>query len=164
MILSIIVAVAENSVIGKDNALIWHLSADLKRFKQLTMGNPILMGRKTYESIGRVLPGRRNVVISANESFMVPGGEVVRSVSEALELLKEEKEVFIIGGGSVYREMWPYADRVYLTLVHTAPEGDTKLPEINATDWEEVKREDHQADEKNEFDYSFIDYIRREEK
>lgn len=158
MKLAIIVAAAENNVIGRDNGLIWHLSADLKRFKALTTGHAILMGRKTFESIGKALPNRRNVVISRNPDFALPGVEVVAGIPEALELLKNEERVFIIGGGTIYREFWDKASELYLTKVHVSPVGDTFIPAIDSDKWQVVGREDFKADEKNEFDYSFIDY------
>lgn len=160
MILSIIVAAAENNVIGNKNALIWHVSADLKHFKQLTTGHTVVMGRKTYESIGRALPNRRNIVISRNPDFRPEGCEVVPEIAEALRLTADEDEVFIIGGGTVYREMWDKADRLYLTLVHATPEGDTSIPDIDPACWQEVARQDFKAGEKDDYDYSFIDYRR----
>lgn len=161
MELSIIVAAAENNVIGRDNGLIWHLSADLKRFKALTTGYTLLMGRKTFDSIGRPLPNRRNVVISHNTSLKIPGVEVVGGLEEALEMVKDEDKVFIIGGGTIYNEFWNKADSLYLTRVYVKPQGDTFIPEINSSDWELINREDFQADEKNEYAYSFIDYRRK---
>ena len=159
MSISLIVAAAENNAIGKDNALLWHLSADLKRFKALTTGHPVIMGRKTFESIGKPLPNRRNIVISRSVPA-IEGCEVVASVDEALALVKAGEEAFIIGGGSIYKALWDKADRLYLTSVKTALEGDTFIPEVKPDEWEEVKREDFDADEKNEFGYSFIDYVR----
>ena len=159
MSISLIVAAAENNAIGKDNALLWHLSADLKRFKALTTGHPVIMGRKTFESIGKPLPNRRNIVISRSVPA-IEGCEVVASVDEALALVKSGEEAFIIGGGSIYKALWDKADRLYLTSVKTALEGDTFIPEVKPDEWEEVKREDFGADEKNEFGYSFIDYMR----
>ncbi len=159
MSISLIVAAAENNAIGKDNALLWHLSADLKRFKALTTGHPVIMGRKTFESIGKPLPNRRNIVISRSVPA-IEGCEVVVSVDEALALVKSGEEAFIIGGGSIYKALWDKADRLYLTSVKTALEGDTFIPEVKLDEWEEVKREDFDADEKNEFGYSFIDYVR----
>ncbi|MDE6451655.1 MAG: dihydrofolate reductase, partial [Odoribacter sp.] len=126
--ISIIVAAAENNVIGNNNALIWHISADLKHFKQLTTGHSVIMGRKTYESIGRALPNRRNIVISRNPDFRPEGCTVVSSVDEALRLTDGEEEVFIIGAGSIYREMWDKVERLYITLVHAVIEGDTSIP------------------------------------
>ena len=116
------------------------------------------MGRKTFESMGRALPNRRNVVISGNPGFVAPGAEVVPDIPNALELLKGEERVFVIGGGSIYREFWDKASQLYLTEVHTSPEGDTFIPAIDPDKWELIGREDHYADEKNEFDYSFLDY------
>lgn len=161
MELSIIVAAAENNVIGRENGLIWHLSADLKRFKVLTTGYTILMGRKTFESIGRPLPGRRNVVISRNAAFRPAGVEVAGSPAEAMEKLKEEEKVFVIGGGTIYREFWDKADTLYLTRVGVSPEGDTFIPEILPSQWDLLDREDFEADGKNEYAYSFLDYRRR---
>lgn len=159
MAISLIVAAAENNAIGKDNALLWHLSADLKRFKALTSGHPVIMGRKTFESIGKPLPNRRNIVISRSLSAL-DGCEVAASVEEALALVNDGEEAFIIGGGSVYRALWQKAARLYLTAVKTRLEGDTFIPEIRPEEWKEISREDFSADEKNEFGYSFIDYVR----
>lgn len=159
MKLSVIVAVAENWVIGRDNALIWRLSADLKRFKSITSGHTVLMGRKTFDSLGRALPNRRNVVITRNDCLSCEGVEFVQSIDAALALLKDEDEVFIIGGGSIYKEMLNNADNLYLTVVHTEPKGDTYFPEIDDS-WKEISRESYKADEKNEFDYEFVNYIR----
>lgn len=162
MILSLIVAAAENNVIGRDNALIWHLSDDLKRFKRLTTGHAVLMGRKTFESIGKALPRRRNVVISRNPDFRAPGCEHAGSPEAALKMLQEEEEVFVIGGGSVYRELWKRADRLYLTLVHTLAEGDVSIPAVIPAEWRLVARQDFKAGERDDFDYSFLDYRRTE--
>ncbi|MDL2231408.1 dihydrofolate reductase [Porphyromonadaceae bacterium OttesenSCG-928-L07] len=159
MILSIIVAASENYVIGKDNKLLWHISADLKRFRSLTTGHSVIMGRKTYESIGKPLPNRRNIVISGNPSFTAPGCEMVNSIEQALELVEGEEEVFVIGGGSIYNKLWNKADRLYLTRVYTQIDGDTFIPE-DLSLWREIVREDFKSDEKNEYDYSFINYIR----
>ena len=160
MILSIIVAAAENRVIGNENALVWHISADLKHFKQLTTGHTVIMGRKTFESIGKALPRRRNIVISRNPDFRVDGCERAGSIEEALEMVEEENEVFVIGGGTIYKELWDRADRLYITLVHTVVEGDTFIPEIDSSKWKIVDRQDFKAGEKDDFDYSFIDYRR----
>lgn len=160
MTLSIIVAAAENNVIGHNNALIWRLSADLKHFKALTRGHAVIMGRKTYESIGKALPNRRNIVISSNPAYVAEGCEVVGSVEAALALVQEETEAFIIGGGSIYAELWNRADRLYLTRVHANPEGETVIPAVQDKEWKETRREAHTADEKNEYAYTFIDYCR----
>nr|WP_298612997.1 dihydrofolate reductase [uncultured Odoribacter sp.] len=162
MILSIIVAASENNVIGKDNGLIWHLPVDLRHFKTLTTGHTIVMGRRTFESIGRALPNRRNVVITRNPAFAAEGCECYTSLSEALETLKSEEEIFIIGGGTLYNALWEKAGRLYLTRVHTRVEGDTFIPEVNTAEWTEVNRTETFPDEKNEFACSFITYERRE--
>lgn len=161
MILSIIVAASENQVIGKDNGLIWRLSADMKHFKQKTTGHTVIMGRKTFESIGKALPNRRNIVISTNMTVAPEGCELVSNLELALERVKDEDEVFVIGGGMLYRKMWETADRLYLTRVHVNLDGDTFIPEIDPAVWKEVDRQEFSADEKNEYNYSFIDYIRR---
>ncbi len=160
-ILSIIVAMAKNRVIGRDNQLPWHLPADLRHFKQTTMGHPIIMGRKTYESIGRPLPGRQNIVITRNPDFQAEGCLVVHSLQEALAAVPEAEEVFIIGGASLYREALPLADRIYLTLVDAEVEGDTFFPELDASEWQEVRRETFAPDEKNPFGYAFIEFVRK---
>lgn len=156
MNISIIVAAAENNVIGKDNDMPWRLSADLKRFKKLTMGHHIIMGRKTFESIGKPLPGRTSVIITRNKDYKQDGCIVVHSLQEALQTISDE-EVFIIGGGEIYNIAFPMANKLYLTRVHVSLEGDTCIPEVDET-WKEVEREDFQKDEKNQYDYSFIDY------
>lgn len=160
MVLSIIVAAAENHVIGRDNGLVWRLSGDLKHFKALTTGHTILMGRRTFESIGKALPNRRNIVISRNPEYKAEGCEVVHSVEEALILTKDEDEVFVTGGGTIYKKLWERADRLYLTVVHQECEGDTVIPVVDPVLWKEVSREARQADEKNECDYTFINYER----
>ncbi len=160
MTLSIIVAASENNVIGRDNSLIWHLSADLKRFKALTTGHTLLMGRKTFQSIGKALPHRRNIVITRNPAFTAENCEIAPGIPQALALASDDEQVFIIGGGTLYHELWEQADRLYLTRVHTHAVGDTCIPAIQPGKWEETGRQDFTADEKNEFDYSFIDYKR----
>lgn len=158
MILSIIVAAAENNVIGRDNGLIWKLSADLKHFKALTTGHTIIMGRKTFESIGRPLPNRRNVIISRNPAYRAEGCEVVESIDDALKLVEDENESFIVGGGTIYKALWDRAERIYLTRVHTRAEGDTFIPELETGRWELLSQENFPADDRNEFAYSFINY------
>lgn len=132
--ISIIVAVAENGVIGNNNALLWHIREDLQHFKALTTGHPVVMGRKTYESLGRPLPNRVNVVVTRQE-LAIPGCEVVHSLDEALALFGPEEEVFIIGGAQIYAEALPLADRFYLTRVEHPYEGDTRFPEWNPAQW-----------------------------
>jgi len=156
MKISIIAAMADNRVIGIDNQLPWNLPADMKWFRQNTMGKPILMGRKTYDSIGRPLPKRRNIVISRDESLKIEGCEVVSSAEDAFQLCSTEAEVMIIGGASFYEQTLPQADRLYLTLVHSEIDGDACFPEIDFNQWQKLERIDHQADEVNAFDYSFL--------
>jgi len=161
MKLSIIVAASRNNVIGKDNQLIWRLSADLKRFKALTTGHTIIMGRKTFDSIGKPLPNRTSVIITRQEDYKMEGCIVVHSLEEALQTVKKDEKVFIIGGGTIYKEAIDKADELFLTLVHAEFEGDTYFPEIKNETWESVARKDCLPDEKNEYPYSFIDYKRR---
>jgi dihydrofolate reductase len=151
--INIIVAMSKNRVIGNDNTLIWHLPEDLKRFKQLTTGNTIVMGRKTYESIGRPLPNRRSIIITRDTNYKVDGCEVVNSLEEALEL--SNNNCFIIGGGEIYRQAMDKADRIYLTRINKEFEGDTTFPEIG--EWYES---DCQEFNNDEFEYSFIQYER----
>lgn len=155
MIISLIVAIAANNVIGKNNQLPWHLPKDLKHFKQLTTGHAVFMGRKTFDSIGKPLPNRRNIVISRSVK-QIEGCEIVASLEEALKLCKNEEEVFVIGGAEIFREALPLANRVELTQIHHDFDGDTFFPEIEMNNWQETKREDFLPDEKNLFSYSFI--------
>lgn len=159
MKLSIIVAVAENGVIGHNNQLIWHLPEDLKMFKRLTSGHPIIMGRKTFESIGKPLPNRTSIIITKNPEFQIEGCITVHSLEEAIEAANEieENEAFIIGGAEIYRLALPFADTIYLTEVHHAFEGDTFFPAIDKDIWEEVNRIDHDTDEKHLYKYSFVE-------
>jgi len=155
MNVSIVVAISENYVIGNDNKLLWHLPNDLKHFKEITTGHTIIMGRKTYESVGKPLPKRRNIIIT-RQNINIEGCEVVNSIEAALALCKGEDEVFIVGGAEIYRQAIKLTDRIYLTIVHKEYEGDSFFPEINKQVWKEVSREDHQSDEKNLLPYSFI--------
>lgn len=150
---------SENRVIGNNNELIWKLSSDLKRFKELTTGHPVVMGRKTYESIGRPLPNRRNIIITRNLEYQVDGCETVSSLEEAL--LLTNNNCFIIGGGEVYKQSLEIADKIYLTLVHKKFEGDTTFPELGK-EWATIDCKDFESDEKNEYNYSFIEYDRYE--
>ena len=161
MIVSIIAAVADNGVIGLGGGLPWHLPADLKRFKQLTTGHHMVMGRRTWDSIGRrPLPGRPTIVVSRDPAFVAEGARVARSVEEALELAAGADEVFIAGGHAIYREALPVADRVYLTRVHARFEGDTCFPAFDASGWRVVAEERHEADEKNPHAHTFMVYER----
>lgn len=155
--IKIIAAMSKNRVIGDSNSLIWSLPNDLKRFKQLTTGQTVIMGRKTYESIGRPLPNRRNIIITRDINYEAIGCEIVNSLEEALLLSGED--VFIIGGGEIYKQSLPIADKIYLTLVQEDFNGDTSFPELG-DDWVKISREDHEVDEKNPHKYSFIEYER----
>lgn len=156
MKISIIVAMDSNGVIGKDNELPWHLPADLQHFKKTTMGKPILMGRKTWESIGRPLPGRTNIVITRDSDYQADGCIVVSSIDAAMAAAGEQDEVMVIGGAEFYRQVLPRADTLYLTRIHASFDGDVVFPGLRASDWREVERSDQSADEKNPHDYSFI--------
>jgi len=160
--LSIISALDSNRLIGDNNALPWHLPADMAFFKQTTMHKPILMGRKTYESIGRPLPGRQNIIISRNPDYRQPGCDVANSIESALKLVQGQPEAMLMGGASLYQQTMEIADTLYITEIHNAfSGGDAWFPEINAEHWYEVQREEHQADEKNKYDYAFVKYLRR---
>ncbi|MDD3771264.1 MAG: dihydrofolate reductase [Weeksellaceae bacterium] len=159
--ITLVVAKSDNQVIGRDNQLIWKLSSDLKRFKQLTSGHPIIMGRKTFESIGKALPNRRNIVITKNKNWNSEGIEVVHSLEEALKKAKSlDSTIFIIGGGTIYEQSISLADAIEVTEVHAVFEGDAYFPEIDNRTWKEVNRENFSKDEKNEFNYSFVRYER----
>jgi len=163
----LIAAFAQNRVVGINNTLPWHLPEDLKYFKRTTSGKAIIMGRKTYDSIGRPLPNRTNIVISRNSDFHAEGVRVVASLEAAIELAKEVnfindvQEVMVIGGASIYEAALPIADRLYLTHVHAEIEGDAYFPEVNFKQWVEVSREDYQASDKNPYDYSFVVYDKK---
>ena len=162
MKISLIVAMSSNRVIGNNNKMPWHLSADLKKFKKITMGAPILMGRKTYESIGRPLPGRTNIIISRNPEYRPsvdtgqPGILVFNDINQALAHCAAAKEVFVIGGADFYRLMLPLADTLYLTQIHQEFQGDTFFPALDADQWTEVEREDILNDPEAAFSYSFL--------
>ena len=157
--ISIIVAVARNWAIGKDNQLLWHISKDLKRFKKLTEGHNVIMGKKTYESLPlRPLKNRTNIVISDNPDDRFEGCITVYSINEALQYCNEKEESYIIGGGSVYRQFLPHADKLYLTVVEKDFDADTFFPELDLTQWKLLEREDHGPDEENDFSYSFRIY------
>lgn len=153
-----IVAMADNRVIGKNNQLPWHLPADLKHFKTITTGNAILMGRKTFESIGKPLPNRLNLILSRNGNYSAPGCQVVTSLEEAKKLASaEHKEIiFIIGGAEIYRQLLPQVERLYVTLIHQSFDGDAFFPELNMADWKEIEREDFSATAEQPLAYSFV--------
>ncbi len=161
--LSAIVAATENNVIGKSGGMPWYLPAELARFKEITMGHPIIMGRKTHENIGRTLPGRTNIVISRNPNYKAAEGcVVVDSIDKALSHKEVEaaSEVFVIGGANIYDQVMPRLDRIYLTRVHTKLEGD-KFFKFKESDWQEVSRQPHPADQKNKYAFDFIVLKRR---
>ena len=155
MILSMVVAQGRNGEIGKENKLLWYLPADLQFFKKTTTGRSILMGRKTFESIGRALPNRRNIIISRDPNFKIEGGEVYPTIDLAIKACEMEDEVFIIGGASIYNQAFPKVDKIYLTQVDGSFDADTFFPTLDPTKWEVVWEESHTKDEKNLFDFTF---------
>ncbi len=160
MLISLIVAMGQNMVIGINNRLPWRLPAEMRYFRETTMGKPIIMGRKTHESIGGVLPGRHNIVLTRSRTYKSPGCSIVHSVQEALGVAKG-KEVMVIGGAQVYKLFLPLADRIYLTVVESEFEGDSFFPAIDRREWLEVSRETHEPDEYNQYKYSLILYERK---
>ena len=163
MRVSIIAAMSENGVIGRGGTLPWHLADDLQRFKRLTMGHTIVMGRKTWESIGRPLPGRRMVVISRQCDYRPEGVEVVAGLDEALQVAEAagENEAFIIGGAEIYRLALSRADRLLLTHVRANVDGDTRFPEVDWNEWQRIASEEHNADDNNDYSFSVDVYERR---
>lgn len=159
-IISIIAAMAENRAIGMENRLPWRLPADLQHFKILTVGKPIIMGRKTWESLPGLLPDRPHIVVTGNPHYTAQGCVVTHSIEEALKAAEEVDEVMIVGGAAFYEQMLPKADRLYLTLVHTEVEGDAFFPEYDPARWREISRQHCLADEKNPFDYTFLSFER----
>lgn len=162
MMLSIIVAMAENNAIGLNNQLPWRIPADLAHFKRTTMGKPIIMGRKTFESIGRPLPGRENIVVTRNSKWQADGVSIRNSLEQALHFLGAEnnKEVFLIGGASLYAQVLPLCQKIVLTQIHSSVKGDAFFPEIDYSEWQVQSREDFLADSLNEYPYSFIELHR----
>ncbi len=159
--ISIIVAIAENRAIGKDNRLLWHLSDDLKRFKKLTTGHTLIMGRNTFLSLPNgALPNRRHIVITDQEEESFEGCEMARSIEEALELAGSEEECFVIGGGMVYSQFLPVAGKLYLTQVHASFDADTFFPEIDFSLWKALVTEEVEASERNQYKHSYTEYIR----
>lgn len=156
MIVSLVVAMAENRIIGAGGRLPWHLPADLRRFRALTLGRPVIMGRHTWESIGRPLPQRRNIVLSRDPAFAAPGCVCVPSLEAAWAACDGAPEAMIIGGAGVYAAALPAAGRIHLTLVHARPSGDTRFPELAAGEWRECAREEHAADAANAYAMSFL--------
>jgi dihydrofolate reductase len=159
--ISFIVAMDKNRVIGKDNQLPWHLPADLKFFKKTTMGHPIVMGRKTHESIGKPLPGRENIIVTRNKQYQPEGCMVIHSLAELKRLeSKKEEEVFVIGGAEIFKTIFPIADRLYITMIAHEFAGDTYFPEFNESDWNLVSIAKGETDESNPYEYSFNIYER----
>lgn len=160
MILSLIAALDKNSGIGRENKLLWHLPADLKYFKKVTSGHTVIMGRKTFLSIGRALPNRRNIVLSRDAGFQAEGCEVFDDFFNAIKTCGNEDEVFVIGGADIYRQALQVADKIYLTRVSASVPADTFFPDFNMSIWKLIHLEKHKADEKNAYDYSFSIYQR----
>jgi dihydrofolate reductase len=157
MNISLVVAAATNNTIGKDGKMPWHLPNDMKYFKNVTWGMPVVMGRKTFESLGKVLPGRKNIVITRQAGWQTDGTVAVKSIDDALFVAKatDTKEVMVIGGGEIYKALFDKASRIYLTRVEAEPEGDTFFPALNPKEWHLVNQQIHEADEKNPYNYSF---------
>lgn len=157
---SIIVAIAENGIIGDQNRLLWHIREDMVRFRTITSGHPVIMGRKTYDSIGRPLPKRTNVVITRDTTLQIEGCHMAHSLQEAIEMFEPEQEIFIIGGSQIYAQAMEIADRIYLTVVHRAYEGDSAFPQIDPSQWKELSRKDFDRGEEFDAPFSFIDLQR----
>ncbi len=158
--LSIIAAIAHHGIIGSGNSLIWHISEDLRRFKAITLGHPIVMGRKTFDSLGRALPGRTNVVITRQSDLQADGCTVVHSLDEALALFPEHEEIFVIGGGEIYAQALPRAQRLYLTEVDADYEGDTRFPDWDRSQWLLTEREEHPHGAQFPHPFTFLTYER----
>jgi dihydrofolate reductase len=159
--ISLIAALADNRVIGKDNRLLWHLPADLQHFKQLTLHKPIVMGRKTWESLPGLLPQRTHIIISRNPDYRAPGCILAPSPKAAIRAAGAVPEIMVVGGAAIYRHMLPLADRLYLTLVHESFAGNARFPQWDPTQWRETGREDFPADDKNPYSFSFVTLERR---
>ena len=159
--ITIIAAVAKNNALGKDNKLIWHLPADLIRFKKVTSGHHIIMGRKTFESLGKPLPNRTTIIISGNKNYNAEGCVVVNSLNEALQIAKVDENPFILGGAEIYKQAIKIADVLDLTIVHQDFEADVFFPVIDKNIWKETSRQDFKANGKNKYNYSFVTYTRK---
>ena len=161
--LSIIVAKAKNNTIGKDNKLLWNIPDDLRRFKELTTNHNIIMGRKTFESIGRILPNRKHIIFSQNPDFKIDNEniEIVHSMLQIQQYIEDENENFVIGGAMIYNLLMPYVTKMYVTEIDKDFEGDTVFPRINTEVWQEVSREDGPKDEENDFKYQYVVYKRK---
>ncbi len=163
MKISLIAAIGKNNELGKGNTLVWDMPEDLKYFRKTTSGHPVIMGRKTFESIGRPMPKRRNVIITRDESYLRHGVDIVHSLEKALNLFKNSnEEIFIIGGGDIYKQSMQLADKLYITRIDAEDkEAETFFPEINLNDWQETSREEYNRDEKNPYKYAFVIYQRK---
>ena len=161
--LSIIVAIANKNVIGKDNKLIWHIPEDLKRFKEITSGHKIIMGRKTFESLGRVLPNRKHIILCNDMQMNVENEniEILDDISKLDKYIKCEEECFVIGGATIYKLLMPYANKMYITKINKDFEGDVYFPEIKEEEWKEVSSQNGLKNEENPYDYKYITYIRK---
>ena len=161
--LSIIAAISENNVIGKDNKLLWHLPEDLKRFKELTTGHTIIMGRKTFESLGGILPDRKHIVLTRDINYNIDSEwvKVVHDIEELKDYINDDNENFVIGGALIYKQLERYTQKMYITKIYKTFEGDAYFPKINENEWKEIERETGLKDEKNPFDYEFITYERK---
>lgn len=161
--LSIVVAISENNVIGKNNKLLWHIPEDMKRFKELTTGHTIIMGRKTFESIGKVLPDRRHIILTRDSEYVVNNEnvDIVNDINELDSYIDETEENFIIGGAIIYNQLIKRADKVYMTKIHKVFDGDAYFPKLSETEWKEVERKQGPKNEKNPYDYEYITYVRR---
>lgn len=155
-----VAAAAENNALGKNNDLVWHLPDDFKRFKAITSHHHIVMGRKTFESFPKLLPNRKHIVITRQTDYKREGIEVVHSLEEALQSCAGEEEVFIIGGGEIYKQAMPYADKIELTRVHASFEADAFFPEIDESKWKLANKEVHKQDERHKYDFSYLTYLK----
>jgi dihydrofolate reductase len=166
MKLSIIAAVANNNVIGNKNRLIWHMPADLKFFKNKTLGNTMIMGRKTFESIGKPLPGRKTIIVTQQEDYKVEGCQIAHSYKEAIALAKKDKEVFVVGGAEIYSQALEHKSSsiIYLTRIFASFDGDTFFPDINCNEWEITERNDFEPDKDNKYPFSFMIYKRKKKR
>lgn len=161
MEISLVVAMSDNAAIGQAGQLPWHLPNDLKYFKSVTMGKPIIMGRTTYESIGKPLPGRTNIVLTQNKSFQAPGCVVLHDKTAVVDYCEAEKEIMIVGGAQIYQLFLADITKLYITKVHTSIKADTYFPKIDFSKWQEIERQEYKKDDKHAFDYSFITFIKR---
>ncbi len=159
----IIAAIANNNVIGSENRLIWHLPADLKHFRELTMGHTLIMGRKTFESIGKPLPGRKTIVVTSRKGYDAKGEQVAHNIKEAIRMVKDEKEVFVAGGSDIYEQTIDlyHTRRMYITRVYANFEGDAFFPDIDPEKWELIDMEEYEPDDKNKYPYAFMTYKKK---